>query len=55
MFLRPMSDDLGWAREIFSLSLALQALVWGVTQPFAGIFADKYGPVRVLAFGSLML
>ena len=54
MFLRPMSDDLGWAREIFSLSLALQALVWGVTQPFAGIFADKYGPVRVLAFGSLM-
>ena len=31
VFLRPMSADLGWGREVFSLSLAIQALMWGVT------------------------
>jgi hypothetical protein len=32
VFLRPMSADLGWGREVFSLSLAIQALMWGITQ-----------------------
>ncbi|MFK7875454.1 MAG: MFS transporter, partial [Paracoccaceae bacterium] len=53
VFLRPMSADLGWAREIFSLSVAIQALAWGVTQPFAGMAADRYGTARVLAFGAI--
>ncbi len=53
VFLRPMSADLGWGREVFSLSVAVQALAWGVTQPFAGMAADKYGTARVLAFGAI--
>lgn len=53
VFLRPMSADLGWGREIFSLSVAVQALAWGITQPFAGIAADRYGTARVLAFGAI--
>ena len=53
VFLRPMSEDLGWGREVFSLSLAIQALCWGVTQPLAGMVADKYGSARVLAFGAV--
>ena len=52
VFLRPMSADLGWGREIFSLSLAIQALMWGVTQPLAGAYADKHGSTQVLAFGA---
>ena len=53
VFLRPMSVDLGWGREIFSLSLAIQALMWGVTQPLAGAYADKHGSTQVLAFGAV--
>ena len=53
VFLRPMSADLGWGREIFSLSLATQALMWGVTQPLAGAYADKHGSTQVLAFGAV--
>ena len=53
VFLRPMSADLGWGREIFSLSLATQALMWGVTQPLAGAYADKHGSTQVLAFGAI--
>ena len=53
VFLRPMSADLGWGREIFSLSLAIQALMWGVTQPLAGAYADKHGSTQVLAFGAV--
>lgn len=53
VFLRPMSADLGWGREVFSLSVAIQALAWGFTQPFAGMAADRYGTARVLAFGAI--
>ncbi|MGB7243906.1 MAG: MFS transporter [Sulfitobacter sp.] len=54
VFLRPMSVELGWAREVFSLSMAIQALFWGITQPFAGIVADRFGTARVLAFGAVV-
>lgn len=54
VFLRPMSADLGWGREVFSLSLAVQALLWGVTQPLAGIVADRRGSAPVLAFGAVV-
>jgi len=53
VFLRPMSEALGWGREVFSLSLAVQALSWGATQPLAGMVADRWGTARVLAFGAL--
>ena len=53
-FLRPMSIELGWGREVFSLSLAIQALMWGITQPLAGMYADKHGSSRVLAFGAVV-
>ena len=54
IFLRPMSQDLGWGREIFSLSMAIQALCWGITQPLAGMVADRFGTARVLAFGAII-
>ena len=54
IFLRPMSEELGWPRETFSLSLGLQALFWGFIQPFAGMIADRYGTGRVLAFGAVV-
>lgn len=54
LFLQPMSADLHWGRETFALALAVQNLMWGATQPFAGMLADKYGSGRVLLAGTLL-
>ena len=54
LFLQPMSADLHWGRETFALALAVQNLVWGMPQPFAGMIADKYGTGRVVFGGALL-
>src|SRR5258706_7157315 len=54
LFLQPMSADLHWGRETFALAFAIQNLVWGATQPFAGMLADKYGSGRVVLRGALL-
>src|SRR5437764_1529112 len=54
LFLQPMSSDLHWGRETFALALAVQNLVWGATQPFTGMFADKYGSGRVVLGGAVL-
>lgn len=38
----------------FSLALALQNLFWGITQPFSGGLADRFGPVRVMFLGAVL-
>jgi hypothetical protein len=43
LYLQPISADMHWGRETFALALAVQNLVWGMTQPVAGMIADKYG------------
>jgi MFS family permease len=53
MFLVPVTDHLHWTREQFSLGLAIQLLVWGLVQPFAGAVADRYGTGRVVLLGGL--
>jgi len=54
VFLQPVSTDLGWSREIFALTIALQNLFWGFAQPFAGMIADRYGSARVIIGGALL-
>ena len=49
----PMSLEHGWGREVFSFALAVQNLLWGAFQPFAGGIADRYGAVRVLWVGAI--
>jgi MFS family permease len=53
-FLTPMSFGHGWGRETFSFAIAIQNLLWGATQPFAGAVADRFGPVRVLSLGAVL-
>jgi len=53
IFLKPMSLDLGYSRETFAFALALQNLVWGITQPFTGWIADRYGASKALLIGAL--
>ena len=38
----------------FSLATAIQNIVWGITQPFVGIFADRYGSRYVMIAGVLV-
>ncbi|HET9750198.1 MAG TPA: MFS transporter [Casimicrobiaceae bacterium] len=54
LFLQPISADMHWHRETFALALAMQNLVWGATQPFAGMLADKYGTGRVVLGGAIL-
>ncbi|HEU5016464.1 MAG TPA: MFS transporter [Pseudolabrys sp.] len=54
LFLTPMSAANGWSREVFSLALAIQVIVWGTAQPFVGAIADRYGIMRVLAAGAVL-
>ena len=51
LFLQPISHDMAWGRETFALAIAVQNLVWGVTQPFAGMISDKYGAAKVVVGG----
>ncbi|MEN3378589.1 MAG: hypothetical protein V7604_3944 [Hyphomicrobiales bacterium] len=54
LFLTPMSSANGWGRDVFALAFALQNLLWGIGQPFAGAVADRFGMVRVLSIGALL-
>jgi MFS family permease len=53
-FLTPMSSTFGWGRDVFALALAIQMLLWGAAQPFAGAMADRYGAVPVLSVGAIL-
>lgn len=54
LFMVPISGDLGWGREVFALSIALQNLLWGLGQPFAGALADRFGPMKVMLGGAML-
>ena len=54
LFLTPVSTEMGWGRETFALALAVQNLTWGVTQPFTGMIADRFGSAKVLIAGCLL-
>lgn len=54
LWLQPVTVDRGWSRETFAFALAIQNLVWGLTGPFAGMIADRWGAFRVIAVGALL-
>ncbi len=49
--LEPVSAEHGWPREVFSLSIAIQNVVWGVAQPVFGRIADRLGDRTALWLG----
>lgn len=54
LFLQPMSIEHGWGREVFAFAIALQNLLWGVAQPFAGALADRFGAAKAIAAGGTL-
>lgn len=52
LFVEPVIETIGVSRGTIGLSLAIQNLVWGLTQPFAGAVADRFGTTKVLVTGA---
>src|SRR5215510_5006933 len=54
LFMRPMGAELGITAAAFGFSIALQNIVWGFAQPFAGAIADRHGPRPVIVVTALV-
>jgi MFS family permease len=54
LFTLPISEANQWPREIFSLGIAIQNLVWGIATPIAGMLADRFGAARVIMVGAVL-
>jgi predicted MFS family arabinose efflux permease len=51
LFQPHMVRDVGFTTADFSFALAIQNIVWGLTQPFAGMIADRFGVRRIAPAG----
>ena len=52
LFTDAIDVSLGVGVDTFGLTIALQNLVWGLSQPLAGAVADRFGAARVLIVGA---
>ena len=43
LFQIPIADDFLWPRAEFSMAIAIQNLAWGISTPFFGALAEKFG------------
>lgn len=55
LFLGPINTSTGLGLASISLAFAFGQLWWGLTQPFAGMVADRIGAGRVLLIGVLLV
>ena len=55
LFVSPLNTSTGLGVGSISLAFAFGQLWWGLTQPFAGVIADKVGAGRVLLVGALLV
>jgi predicted MFS family arabinose efflux permease len=54
LFMQPMTVDLGISAATFGFAIAVQNIVWGLSQPFVGALADRYG-ARPVLIGTALL
>ena len=54
LYLQPMTADLGIGRETFAFAIAIQNLLYGISQPITGLIADRFGTARVLVGGAIL-
>jgi predicted MFS family arabinose efflux permease len=55
LFMGILNTQTGLGIAAISLAFAVGQLMWGLTQPFAGAFADRYGSGRVMLIGALAI
>ena len=54
LFLDPVIESLDTDRGTFALAVAVQQVVWGLSQPIAGAVSDRFGAARTLAGGTVL-
>ncbi|MPS96371.1 MFS transporter [Comamonas sp.] len=54
LWLQPITQEMGWTRESFSLAIAVQNLSWGILGIFVGMLADRIGAFKVLIGGAIL-
>ncbi|MCK5552626.1 MAG: MFS transporter [Deltaproteobacteria bacterium] len=55
VFFVAILDEFGWSRSLAAGAFSLFAIIHGTTGPFVGGMVDRFGPRRVILFGSLLL
>jgi predicted MFS family arabinose efflux permease len=54
LFLLPMIEGSGISTSVFSFAVAVQVIVWGVSQPLVGMLADRWGTRPVVVIAALL-
>ncbi len=54
LFVGPIVATHAVSLPLLAFALALQNLVWGIAQPFAGSLSDRFGPPAVVAAGAAL-
>jgi len=54
LFLPPVTKSFGLAAAEFTLAIAIQNMVWGLSQPFVGALADRLGLRPVMLAGGVL-
>jgi len=54
LFVTPVTQDIGISVADFTLAIAVQNFTWGLTQPFIGALADKFGCRSTTVTGALL-
>ena len=55
LFLVPITQSTGVTIGAFSFALAVGQFVYGAAQPIFAALADKYGPIRMMVIGAVLL
>jgi predicted MFS family arabinose efflux permease len=55
LFLLPITESTGVSILSFSFALAIGQFMYGAAQPIFAALADKYGPIRMIVVGALLL
>src|SRR3989304_1313536 len=54
VFIRPMSEDLGWSRAAISIAFPLVTIFSGLISPFIGRLVDSRGPRLSVVSGAII-
>ncbi|HYF59900.1 MAG TPA: MFS transporter [Burkholderiaceae bacterium] len=55
LFVSPLNTHTGLGIATISFAMAVGQFVWGAAQPIFGAVADRWGPVRVIVLGAVLL
>jgi MFS family permease len=54
IFFTPIATSFGWSRALMSGAFALERLEGSIASPIEGLLVDRYGPKRIMLFGTFI-